>query len=184
MGEQQHTLSFLGNENYKFIFTEGNSVLPYLYSCEIPTKYSFPTVAKNDLWNRVCWSLSPSVCPFVCQSRCFLGIEGVFLEFSKVWHGFRNSFEVVHHRAKFFGKTFYAPRMGKKGFFLKLLVNLVFHFFLICPTICSVVKLYPIICVPAQIPYLGKIWFPKYGLKWSLPIILQDFWISCISRRN
>ena len=129
MGEQQHTLSFLGNENYKVIFTEGNSVLPYLYSCEIPTKYSFPTVAKNDLWNRVCWSLSPSVCPFVCQSRCFLGIEGVFLEFSKVWHGSRNSFEVVHHRAKFFGKTL-CSQDGQKRVFFEIIGKFGLSFFL------------------------------------------------------
>ena len=35
-------------------------------------------------------------------------------------------------------------------------------------------KIYVICCVPAQIPYLGKILFLRYGPKCSQPIRLQD----------
>ena len=85
-------------------------------------------------------SVSPSVLLCALSSVS----PGVFLEFSKVWHGSRNPFEVVHHRAKFLEKLFMLPKWAKKGFLFKLLVNLVIHFFLICSIICSVVKLYPI----------------------------------------
>ena len=41
-----------------------------------------------------------------------------------------------------------------------------------------------IIYVPAQIPYLGKFWFLRYGQKCSQPIRLQDFVINHFSRTN
>ena len=41
--------------------------------------------------------------------------------------------------------------------------------------IWSIMKVYTICCILAQIPYLGKIWFLKYGPKCSWPIRLQDF---------
>ena len=112
-----------------------------------------------------------SVGPSVLLSALSSVSPGVFLELKVFSWNFLKFGMVPETHLKLcitepnFLEKLYAPKMGKKGFFLKLLVNLVFHFFLICPTICSVVKLYPIICVPAQIPYLGKIWFPKYGLK-------------------
>ena len=46
--------------------------------------------------------------------------------FSKFWHGARNSYEVVHDRAGFSRKVFFAPKMGKMGQkqgFLNLLEN-------------------------------------------------------------
>ena len=76
----------------------------------------------------------------------------------------------------FFNKIF-LPKMGKMGQkcakkgFLNLLENLVINFF----WIRSIVKVYIICCILAQIPYLGKIWFLRYGPKYSLPIRLQDF---------
>ena len=39
-------------------------------------------------------------------------------------------------------------------------------------------------CVPAQIPYLGKILVRRYRPKCSQPIRLQDFWINHYSRTN
>ena len=41
-----------------------------------------------------------------------------------------------------------------------------------------------ICCVPAQIPYLGKLLFLRYRPKCSQPIRLQDFLINCIPRSN
>ena len=45
-------------------------------------------------------SVRPSVLPSVLLSRHFLGI--VSLVFSEIWHGARNSYEVVHDRAGFY----------------------------------------------------------------------------------
>ena len=45
-------------------------------------------------------------------------------------------------------------------------------------------KTYIICCVPAQIPYLERLLFLKYGPKCSQPIRLQDFIINHISRTN
>ena len=41
-----------------------------------------------------------------------------------------------------------------------------------------------ICCVSAQIPFLGKFLFSRYGPKCSQPIRLQDFLINHISRAN
>ena len=57
--------------------------------------------------------------------------------------------------AGFSGKIFFAPKVGKMGpkyGFLNLLENLVINFY----WICSIMKIYIICCVPAQISYLGK----------------------------
>ena len=45
-------------------------------------------------------------------------------------------------------------------------------------------KTYVICSVPAQIPYLGKFLFLRYGPECSQPIRLQDFLINHISRTN
>ena len=62
-----------------------------------------------------------------------------------------------------------SPKLGKltkngqkQGLF-NLLKNLVVNFY----WICSIVKIYIISCVPAQIPYLGKFVFLRYGPKCS-----------------
>ena len=72
------------------------------------------------------------------------------------------------------------PKMGQKQGFLDILKNFVVNFY----WICSIMKIYIIYCVPAQIPYLGKFWFLRYGPKWSQPIRLQDFLINHISRTD
>ena len=48
--------------------------------------------------------------------------------------------------------------------------------------IWSIKKVYTICYIPVQIPYLGKMWFLRYGPKCSLPIRLQNFYINCIFR--
>ena len=45
-------------------------------------------------------------------------------------------------------------------------------------------KIFIIYCVPAQIPYLKKFWFRRYGPKCSQPIRLLDFLINHVSRTN
>ena len=55
-----------------------------------------------------------SVRPSVLLSRHFLGI--VSLVFSEIWHGARNSYEVVRDRAGFSEKKiFFAPKLRKKA---------------------------------------------------------------------
>ena len=71
-------------------------------------------------------------------------------------------------------------KWARNMFFFNLLKNFVINFYLIC----SIIKIYFICCVPAQIPYFGRFWFLRYGPKCSQPIRLQDFLINHISRRN
>ena len=72
------------------------------------------------------------------------------------------------------------PKMGQKQGFLNLLGNLVITFY----WIWCILEIYIICFVPAQIPYLGKFLFLRYGPKCSQPIRLQDFLINHISRTN
>ena len=144
-----------------------------------PPFFGLPAVAGRVLWNRVCLSFRPSV----LLSGCFLGI--VSSVFSKFWHGAKNPYEVV--QSQMFQKICFLPpklgkwtRYGPKTRFLDLLRNFVINFY----WICSVMKIYIICCVPAQIPYLRKFWFLIYGTKCSQPIRLQDFLINHISRTN
>ena len=124
-----------------------------------------------------------SVDPSLLLSRHFLGT--VSIVFSEIWHGARYSFEVVCDRA--FWEKFFWPKIGKKspkmgqnqGFF-NLLENLVINLY----WIWSLMEIYIIGCVPAQIPYLGKFLFLRYGPKCSHPIRLQDFLINHISKTN
>ena len=114
---------------------------------------------------------------FVLLSKRFLGI--VSLVFSKFGHGTRNSYSMKLCVAEpdLPEKFFLPPKLGKwtenrpKQCFLSLLKNIVINF---C-WICSVIKIYIICCVPAQIPYLGKFWFQRYEPKCSQPVRLQDF---------
>ena len=50
--------------------------------------------------------------------------------------------------------------------------------------LCSVRKIDYICCVPAQISYLGKFLFLRYGPNSTQPVRLQDFLISHITRNN
>ena len=70
--------------------------------------------------------------------------------------------------------------MGQKPGFLNLLKNLVINFY----WACSIVKIYIICYVLAQIPCLGKFLSLGYGRKCSQPIRLQDFLINHISITN
>ena len=108
--------------------------------------------------------LAARVCPSFRLSRRFLGI--VWLVFSKSWHGARNPYEVVRDRAWFSRNIFFPKKLRKwvkngpkTSFFKKILNNFVINFY----WICSVMKIGISYCVPAQIPYLRKFWFPRYG---------------------
>ena len=128
--------------------------------------------------------MCPSFRPSFCLSRRFLRVLSFI--FAKFWHGARIPCKVVHYRAGFSGKIFCplnwenGPKMGPKQGFFDLLENLVINFY----WIWSIMKIYIICCVPAQIPYLGKFLFLRYGPKCSQPIRLQDFLINYISRTN
>ena len=114
--------------------------------------------------------------PSVLLSGSFLGIDSLI--FSETQHGVRGPCVVVHDRVGFVKKNFFCPKNGENGLktgqkwgFLDLLKNLVINFF----WIWSIKKVHIICCSLALIPYLGKIWFLRYGPKWSRPIRLQDF---------
>ena len=70
----------------------------------------------------------------------------------------------------FLERIFFAQKMGQNQGFLDLLENLVINFF----WIWFIKKFYNICCILAQIPYLGKIWFLRYGPKCSWPVRLQS----------
>ena len=109
------------------------------------------------------------------------------LVFSKFCHDARNPEEVVRDRAGFSRKNFFAPKTGKMGQkwaknrgFFTILKKFVINF----DWICYIMKIFIFCCVPAQIRYLGKFWFLRYGPKCSQPIRLQDFLIKHLSRIN
>ena len=138
-------------------------------------------VAGTVPWNRVCSSFSLSfhlsVRPFFSLSRCFLGIVLlIFLNFGMVLE----SHVKLCVTAGFSRKIFFAPKMGQNQGFFNLLENLVINFY----WIWSIMKIYILCCVPAQIPFLGKFLFLRYGPKCSQPIRLQDYLINHISRTN
>ena len=94
----------------------------------------------------------------------------------------KNPYEGVHDNSVFLKNVFHPknwenwPKIG----FLNLKKNLVINLYLIC----SIMKMYIICYVPAQIPYLEKFWFLRYGPKCPQPIRLQDFLINHIPRTN
>ena len=110
------------------------------------------------LWIRVCRSFHPSF----HLSGCFLGI--VSLVFSKFWHDARNPYEVEPD----FPENIFLPQKSgkwakngsKTGFFFNILKDFVNNFY----WICSIMKIYIICCVPAQIPNWEKFWFLRYGI--------------------
>ena len=98
-------------------------------------------------------------------------------------HGVRKPYEVMRDRVKFFWKKKFPNKhrkWGKNWVFGNCWKIWSLFFF----WICSVMKVYTICSVPAQIPYLGKILFPRHGPKWSQPVRLKDFWIRYISITN
>ena len=102
-----------------------------------------PAVAGRSLWNRVCmpaWAFS----------------WNWIISFSRFWQGVRNRYKVNCDRARYFRNFFLPPTIGKmdqKQSFLNLVKNLVFNF----NWICSIMKLYIICYVLAQIPCLGNV---------------------------
>ena len=72
------------------------------------------------------------------------------------------------------------PKMGQKQGFLNLLEYFDINFY----WIWSIMKIYIIYFVPAQIPYFGKFLILRYGPRCSQPVRLQDFLINHISRTN
>ena len=129
------------------------------------------TVVGRLLWNKVC----PSFRLSFRLSGCFLGIVSL-----------PNMVLETHLKlcaTAGFSRNVFAPKirkMGQKQGLWNLLKNFVITFF----WICSIMKIYIISCVPAQIPYLEKYWFLRYRPKCSQPIRLQDFLINHISRTN
>ena len=125
-----------------------------------------------------------SVCPSVLPSGSFLGIGSLF--FSETQHVLRAHVLLCMTEPDYLKKIFMPKKWGKfakngqKIGFSNLLENLVINFF----WIWSIMKVYTVCCILAQIPYLGKIWFLRYGPKCSWPIRLQDFKINYISRRK
>ena len=103
-----------------------------------------------------------------CLSDCFLGI-GLF--FSEFWHGAKNSYENVRD---IFWKNSFCPKDWKNGpkvGFFELKEKFTYQF--LSKFVNNEISI--ICCVPAQIPYLGKIFFLIYQPKCSQPVRLQDF---------
>ena len=72
------------------------------------------------------------------------------------------------------------PKIGQKQGFLNLLKNFVIDFF----WICSIMKIYIICSVPAQIPYLGKNFSRDVGQNVVSQSDCRIFLINHISRTN
>ena len=126
-----------------------------------------PALVGRVLWNRICPSFHPSVCP------------GFFLE---LYHYFFLNFSMrlQTHMKLCMTEPDFPEKIFLSQKFLNMLKSFVINFY----WICWVMKIYIICCVPAQIPYLGKLWFLRYGPKCFQTIRLQDFLINHISRTN
>ena len=115
-----------------------------------------------------------------CPSFRLFGI--VSLVFSKFCHGARNPYEVARDIAGFFQKKIFYPQNREKWTtdFFEFIEKFGHEFLLNF----SIMKSYISCCVPAQIPYLGKFLFLRYGPKCCQPIRLQYLLINHISRTN
>ena len=109
------------------------------------------------------------------------GLLSIFLSVQAVelYHEFILNFGMVIETniklcvtARFSWKLFFASKMRKwtknvhKQSFLNLLEKLFINFY----WICSIMKVYIICSVSAQISYLGKSWFLRYGRQCSQSI--------------
>ena len=110
------------------------------------------------------------VCPSGLLSFCccvFSGLDhSFFLNFGMVLETYMKLGVTEPDLAEVF---FLLPKFYLFIYFLKLLKYLFINFFLIC----FVMKACVLSCVYAQVPYVRKIWFPKYGLKCSQSVRLQ-----------
>ena len=113
-------------------------------------------------WPEVSYELG-SICPSVLPSGSFFVIGS--LVFSETQHGVRGHVLLCVTEPDFLKKIFLPHRWGKWA------KNKVFNFF----WIWSIMKLYIICCIFAQIPYLGKILFLRYGPKCFWPIRFHYF---------
>ena len=80
---------------------------------------------------------------------------------------------VMHERAGIFEKNIFVPKMGKmdqKWARITVFLNLLEILDIVFCEICSIRKVCNICSILAQIPYFGKIWLLRYGLKRSRPI--------------
>ena len=104
-------------------------------------------------------------------SGCFLGTGS--LDFSGFCQGASNHYEVLHDNLIFSKNLFCSKNWGNgsKIGFLNLKKNLVINFH----WICSIMNMFIICCVPAQILCLGKILFLRCRPKYSQPIKLHNF---------
>ena len=118
-------------------------------------KYSFWTPIKGS--NKI-----GSVCLSFHLSGNFLGI--LWLVFLNFGMGLKSHEKLCITEPNFLGKQ--SPKWAKNR--VNLLENLVIKFY----RIWSIVKIYIIWYVPAQIPYLGKFLFLRYRPKCSQPIRL------------
>ena len=117
-----------------------------------------------------------SIFPSWHMSGCFLRIGSLY--FSEFWHGAKNLYEVVHD-ISITWKNFFCPiKFGKCVkirskivLFLNLKKNLVINF----QWICSVMKIFIICCVQAQI-----IGYGQSGL-WNLKLTVSQ---ECINGIN
>ena len=86
----------------------------------------------------------------------------------------------------FQGKFFLPQKSGKwaqnwpKTGFFEFIGNWVINFF----WIWSIKKFYNIFCIPAQISYLRKFWFMRYGPKCSWPIDCSIFKLAISLEQN
>ena len=132
--------------------------MPVYYSCTCWT----PSSSRKGPMKQ-----SLSVLPSCCLLGCFLGIGS--LGFSEFWHGTRQLYQETH--ARFFGKTFFAPKNLRTGPKIGFLNFLAINF----PCVCSIMKICIICCVLVQAFYLGKMLFLRYRSKCSQPIKLWGF---------
>ena len=120
----------------------------------------------------------PSACPDVFLELIIIFCLNFLLEIHSKCSKFWKPYEVVRSRVGLFEKKTKSGENWPKAGLLNLLKNLIVHFF----WIWSMIKVYIICYIPAQIPHLGKIWSLIYGPKCCWPITLQDFKINCISK--
>ena len=132
--------------------------------------------SRKVLWNMVClcFHLVPA----------FFGI--LSLVFSQFWHGAWNPDQVVCDRAVFFRICFVPKiekmdqKMGQKQGFLNLLKKLVINFY----RICSIMNIYIVCCVPAQVLYLGIFFSWNMSQNILSPSDCRIFQSTIISRAN
>ena len=133
-----------------------------------------PAVAGRVLWIRVCQSFHSFILPSVWMFSWNWHISF----FPETQHGGRPMWCYAWKSWDFWKKYFCTkngengPKMGQNYCFFEFIEKFRHCFFF---GIWSIRKVCNICSILAQIPYLGKIWLLRYGLKRSWPIWLQDF---------